>query len=380
LGTKLFLASGRQGLELDAPDTVATSIVGATVEVGPETPVDFRELVRQALANPVAGPGLRQLAAGHRRVVVLVGDLSWPAPYPTVLPEICRALTESDIRPSRISFLCLPGASGPTLGVSAIRRYGEETVGQYELRDWTLQDGVPAAVDDVSEAADLRLAVLPLVPGARGVLPKAEIHFALGLGPGRGPGVRIAGARAGTPEQVFADAPAPALEAGAADVLLTTGGGSPTDATLEEALLGLRALPRTEKAGARSVVLVFEGHHGLGSARFVLDLWALLRQADEQLAAAGVLPAPAATGPDPWDPAGALADALCGNARVVLISPGLAEHAEGDELREELEALPALAARLRVLADPLQLWPLLAGAHGTAYRLGAVPLGWRGSC
>ena len=379
MGERLLLALGQAGMELAAPDDVGISRVGAAVEPGTVHADDPLPRLREALARPLAGPPLRDLAAGHRRAAVLVGDLAWPALYAPVLPEICRVLTEAGIRPSRITFLCRPGACGPTLGLAAIRRYGEETVGQYELRDWTLEDGVPAASDPAYVAADLRLAVLPLVPGVDAVLPEDAPHFAVGLAPGRGLTSRLAAVRAGTPSAVLGTAAAaPPAAAEEAEVRLVTGGGAPTDETLEESLLGLRDLPRPPAAGVRSVVLACDGRSGLGSAHFLLDVWALLRQAGEELARSGGLPAPSAKGPDPWDPAGALADALCGHARVILLAPGLAEHEEGDGLREQLAAVPALAARLALVSDPAQLWPVLEEAHGRAYRLTARPLGWRG--
>jgi hypothetical protein len=381
LGERLLLALGRQGLELTAPDGVRVERMGAAVEPGTGEAGDALARLGDALARPLAGPPLRELAAGRRRAVVLVGDLAWPALYAPVLPEICRVLTEAGIRPSRISFLCRPGACGPTLGLAAIRRYGEETVGQYELRDWNLEDGVPAASDPDYEAADLRLVVLPLLPGAEAVLPQDAPHFAVGLTPGHGLTSRLAAVRSGTPSAVLETvaAPVPAA-AGQAEVCLVTGGGAPTDETLEESLLGLRGLPRPPAEGALVPVLACDGRAGLGSARFVLDLRALLRQAGEELARSGALPAPAAKGPDPWEPAGALADVLCGYARAVILAPGLAEHEEGEDLREQLGAAPALAARLALVSEPAQLWPILEEVHGKAYRLSAWPLGWRGAC
>ena len=63
------------------------------------------------------------------------------------------ALVEGDIRPTRISVLVCPGGTGPVLGRAAIHRYGEEIVGDHELRAW--QPGENGAPDALYATADL---------------------------------------------------------------------------------------------------------------------------------------------------------------------------------------------------------------------------------
>jgi hypothetical protein len=199
-------------------------------------------------------------------------------------------------------------------------------------------------------------------------------------------------ATSGAPETIFPRRQSPPSDRfpfAGAEVQFLTGGGAPSDATLEDALLGLRpvlvhSMPVRASGetpdGVTTAVLVLQGDQGLGSARFTLDLWALLAQAEAELATAGHLPPAASLAAAPWDPAGALAQALCVFGRIVLLSPGLAQHGEGDELRERLEACPALTPRLRLLAEPAELWPLLTSVQGQAPRVFAEPLGWRAAC
>jgi hypothetical protein len=166
------------------------------------------------------------------------------------------------------------------------------------------------------------------------------------------------------------------------DALLAGGGGADWETTLEEALLSLHALacaplPPLQQRGEGSVVLAFSGQEGLGSARFTLDLWSLLEQAEKVLADGGTLTFPAQTA-GAFDPAAALARTLSLSRQLVLLSPGLAEHEEGQELTARLAELPAIAQKVRLCAREEEMWALLAGAHSASYSLAVSPLGWRG--
>lgn len=366
--TNILLAVG-SGLEISVPDSVTLLPVTAPVETGPTIgELQQQEIVRAALNKPVTGLPLTELARPHRRVAILAGDLSLPAPYDIALPPVMAALVEGGIRPTRISVLVCPGSGVPVLGRGAIHRYGEEIVGDHELRVWQSGGDNADEPDLVYAGADLRVAVAP------GRLPakfKAEFNVELNLG--KKARIDIVGVRANA--QAACDLPQP--EAVEADVLLTSGGGSAWESTLEEALLSLwRGKPSLYREGA-SAVLAFSGEEGLGSAHFTRDLWALLEQAEEFLAGGGNL-AGSTPRPKAYDPAAALAHALSSHAHVVLFAPKLAEHSEGDDLAERLAALPQMSQRLGLVARESELWALLARWHGEKYRLYARPLGWRG--
>ena len=387
----LRLAMGMQGLVLAVPESVALVVPRPLQDSVPAPIQSPAELLRAALQAPVAGPPLSELAAGKRRAVVLVGDLSYPAPYPLLLPELCRVLAELGIRPTRISFLCCPGASGPVLGRLAVRGYGAETVGEHELRAWTWGAEGPEERDSLFDAADLKLAMLPTLPAALAALPHGvRPEWALAVSPALGLVVSAAAIRAGPPQALFSSAETGSLGGAGTEELargstgwqvsMASGGGDPTDATLEEALVGLR--PGTQAgSGASGVtrVLFFAGTEGLGSARFTLDLWWLLKWISQAPSTADPLP-PEPPFVGPWNPLQVLAEVLRRDGRIVLFSPGLAEHHEGDDLRARLAESPALAERLFLITGQDELWAKLEAWHGARFALCAEPLGWRGLC
>jgi hypothetical protein len=365
-----LLAVGPQGLEVVVPDGVALLPVARPAESDAALSVDEqRAIVRAALAAPQQGPALAELAKGHRRAVILVGGLALPAPYEVVVPPLLGVLLAAEIRPSRIALLACPGASGPVLGIGAIRRYGEEVVGEYDLRAW---EGSGAEPDSLYAAADLRVAVTPALP-ARAWFKDLSVDLALTLGLGRKLRMDVASARASQKTDVANEGPAAGE---AADVLLTSGGGADWETTLEEALLSLHTLAPACAGTTKTVALAFSGIEGLGSAQFARDLWGLLQQAEELLAKGEPLTVPAPA-KDAFDPALTVAWALSRFEHLALLSPELVTHEDGEDLAERLAGLPSVASRIGVCAREQELWGLLERWHGTNYRLALEPLGWR---
>lgn len=362
----MLIPLGRKALPLAVPEGV-TLQQQRPLATEPPAARDA-EVLAAAFAAPLAGLELRALAVGRRRVCLLVGDESWPAPYEIALPPLVRELTASGIRPTRIGLLTCPSPASPALGRDAIRRYGEEIVGEHEIQPYRAAQG--GGLDPRFEASDLRIAVLPALVDSAGMLPPgAEPHAVLAITPAPVSGQRLLTARFGAPAEVFKALRAGPVACPGHAVYLTSGGGEPCDATLEDALAGLRRLP----AGSpdATLVLCFEGGEGLGSSRFTLDLFDLLRLIGEGA------PAQAPASSKNWDPAGGLYELLCASRRLVLWSPGLADHEDGDALVEVLAECPRLAERFVFAGDAGQLWAQLQAWHGGTYRLFAEPLGWR---
>lgn len=369
-GNRVVFAAGLEGLALDIPSLAELAPIACPLQAGASQSSDAqRAIVEAALTNPATSPSLKDCARGKRRAAILVGDLSRPAPYDIALPAIVAALTAADIRPTRIAFFACPGSSGALLGRAAIHRYGEEICANHEVLAWPA-GGLPGTLYDT---VDLRVAVGSALDGAafQSFLPAGvSVDFAFQLKLGRKLQIEIESASAGLASAANA-AVTPPLANPDCDVLLTSGGGSPWEETLEEALLSVHAA----QASARSAVLVFSGAEGLGSAHFARDIWSLIEQAEEVLAKGGSLGAPARS--SAFDPASTLADCLRRYYNIVLYSPALAEHPEGEDLLERLEEAPHVAARLALCGAQPDLWNALAHVHGPRYSMYAEPLGWR---
>ena len=143
-------------------------------------------LLEQALAAPIASPRLRDLAAGARRVVVLVPDATRPPLARRILPGVLKELGPAARPPREVAILL---AAGVHAGVSAqiARQVAGDSlppqiaVFQNDARKGadfvlagTTRRGTPVAVNRLVAEADLSVLV-----GATG------FHYFAGFGGGR---------------------------------------------------------------------------------------------------------------------------------------------------------------------------------------------------
>jgi len=352
----LNLALGRFGLTLHPPESVEVLVL-RPLSAEAATP-NARGLVEAALEQPLSGPPLKELIPGKRRAALLVGDVTWPAPYEAVLPTLVDALVSGGIRPTRIVTVAFPGEAGTVIGRSAVRRYGEQILGDHDIFTFLRTEDL---VD-----FDACVAVFPQVPGVREALSSVRVDFALALQSSTGLVPQLAGVRCGSVESLWVPQRAlPEVTMGT-EVELQTGGGAPADATLEDALASWRRTPTR----ATTRVLAFDGAEGLGSSYFTQELFKSLRRIVRGEKAEPHLPA--------WTPARALEESLQDGGRIVLYSPGLAEHGETEYLKDVLLESPSLAERFKLVETEVVLWLQLEQWYGKTYRLFAEPLGWRG--
>ncbi len=91
------------------------------------------ELVRQALANPIGTPRLRELSAGKRKVVLVTSDHTRSVPsritLPILLEEIRAGAPNADI-----TILIATGLHRPTTVEEQKRMFGEEIVAKEKIR------------------------------------------------------------------------------------------------------------------------------------------------------------------------------------------------------------------------------------------------------
>jgi len=127
-------------------------------------------LVKAAVAGPVEGPPLPQLAAGARSVTVLVPDATRKAWLPDVLPPVLSALTGAGVAPEAVTVLVACGTHPAADGPSVAALVGELPRGvrllQHDARDVSalvevgrLTTGEPVRLHRAAVEADLLVAV-----------------------------------------------------------------------------------------------------------------------------------------------------------------------------------------------------------------------------
>jgi nickel-dependent lactate racemase len=80
--------------------------------------------VGAAIGDPVGAPPLRQLAAGRRRPLLLVDDLTRPTPVDRILPHVLAELRTAGIPASEVSIMSATGTHGPASREAILRKVG----------------------------------------------------------------------------------------------------------------------------------------------------------------------------------------------------------------------------------------------------------------
>lgn len=135
--------------------------------------VDASKIV-EALGSPIGRPPLKELASGRKKAVLVVEDITRPAPTSRVLPIILAELQEAGIPQESTRILVGLGAHAPMTRPLLIKKLGREVVETYEVFQHQpyinvtyigqTSYGTPVYINDLFLEADLRVAVGSITP------------------------------------------------------------------------------------------------------------------------------------------------------------------------------------------------------------------------
>jgi len=324
----LRLDYGRDGIPLAIPDEVNTILVEPSKGTALADP-GFT--IAAALAKPIATPPLLNLAHGRRNAVVVISDKTRPVPNHLTLPPLLATLEAAGIRRDRIEILVATGLHRPNDRGELIAMTGHEIVNQYRIRNHVAHDtaehvhlgttsrGTEIEIDRGFVEADLRIVTgliephlmagfsggrKAVAPGLAGIATMHSAHGAAMLEGNIGPGiidanpfhedlieiVRKVGVdflldvtidRKRDLTAVFAGNIEAAHAVGmteverlvrvdldeAVDIVVTSAGGYPLDATFYQSIKGLAAALNIVRRGG-TIILATELSEGIGSPSF----------------------------------------------------------------------------------------------------------------
>jgi nickel-dependent lactate racemase len=293
--------------------------------------LDLGGAVARALRSPIDSAPLAELARSRRSACVVVSDATRPVPNREILPPLLDTLEAAGVPGAAITILIATGMHRSSTPAERVELLGRTVMERYrvvdhdcrdraELRRVALIDGVPIEINRHYCEADLRILTGLIEPhgfagysgGGKSLLPglasfetMTHMHsFAMVEHPGvdvaRLDGnpfrdhidavshavgvefiVNVALDRERRATGVFAGDVRGAHRAGCrlveghaaarvdepADLVVTSGGGHPTDATLYMAVKGLFAARNLVKPGG-TILFVAGCEEGLGSASF----------------------------------------------------------------------------------------------------------------
>ena len=117
---------GREHLEYAFDEKELQAVLTSSIEeYVPE--LTGRELVKQAMENPVGSPKLSELAVGKKNVVIIASDHTRPVPSKVIMPEMLEQIRKGSPN-AKITILIATGCHRGTTRQELVDKLGEEIV------------------------------------------------------------------------------------------------------------------------------------------------------------------------------------------------------------------------------------------------------------
>ena len=180
---KIPVAFGKQGLTLTLPDGPRYEIV--EVRSAPAI-ADVQQALAQALDAPIAGPPLKELAAGKKSATISICDITRPAPNAVTLPPLLDRLHDAGIAPKDVTLCIATGLHRGATEEELRTILGPKIAATYSILNHDARDlashlflgstrrGTPVYIDERFMAGDLHIS-----------LGFIEQHLMLGFSGGR---------------------------------------------------------------------------------------------------------------------------------------------------------------------------------------------------
>ncbi|MFC1717602.1 lactate racemase domain-containing protein [Candidatus Poribacteria bacterium] len=166
---------GDEGMTLTFPEDWDVQIVSF-----PDRPALTDDEMLTAFGSPIGTPKISELAAKSKNAVIIVEDLSRPAPVPTILPYILDELKAGGIDRSSVLIVMAIGCHRQLIRPDLIRKLGEDVVKTVDVISSEPDDhltplgrtsrGTPMFVNQYVMECDLKI-------GLGGIYPHAQFAF-----------------------------------------------------------------------------------------------------------------------------------------------------------------------------------------------------------
>jgi lactate racemase len=140
---KVSLNYGNDRLTLNVPDNNYIGTLDPREIEGVENP---DEEVKKALANPIGSKKLKELAEDHKKIVILVSDVSRPSPSSILLPPILAELREVGIENNQIKIIFGLGIHRKHTEEEKKKLVGEEVFQQINCTDHDIEDCIKIGI------------------------------------------------------------------------------------------------------------------------------------------------------------------------------------------------------------------------------------------
>jgi lactate racemase len=169
---------GTSGLEIQLPESA-----DVIDPVDPPALPDEAAAVSAAARAPLEGPGLGDLVAGARSVLVVFPDITRPMPNHTVLPPLLAELESAGAGPDKVELICATGTHRRTTPDEMASLVGREILSRYAVHDHSATEDEHVNVGRV-DGSDVRIDRRYVDAEVRILTGFVEPHFFAGFSGG----------------------------------------------------------------------------------------------------------------------------------------------------------------------------------------------------
>ncbi len=179
-GKKVRLLCGKGTADIEVPDS-AILLEMKTLE----PLRDPEGAVREALANPIESQPLAELAKGRKSACIVISDITRPVPNKTILPPMLVVLEESGIPREAITILIATGMHRPNEGAELESMVGREVMDRYRIVNHFCRDAYNYRKVDEIDGAPIEINRHYLDADLKILTGLIEPHFYAGYSGGR---------------------------------------------------------------------------------------------------------------------------------------------------------------------------------------------------
>ena len=174
------LIFGKGTIDLRVPEAVSV-LEMKRVEPLP----DPEGAVYTALADPIESPPLKELAQGRENACVVISDITRPVPNKVILPPLLKVLEESGIAREKITILIATGMHRPNEGEELESMVGRQIMDHYRIvNHYCRKPEVYRKIDEI-EGAPIEVNKHYLDADLKILTGLIEPHFYAGFSGGR---------------------------------------------------------------------------------------------------------------------------------------------------------------------------------------------------
>jgi len=141
--------------------------------------------VYEALADPIESPSLSEIARGRKNACVVISDFTRPVPNKIILPPLLKILEESGIPRDKITILIATGMHRPNLGEELIYLVGGDIAKHYPIVNHYCRDPESFRKIDEIDGAPIEINPNYLDADLKILTGLIEPHFYAGYSGGR---------------------------------------------------------------------------------------------------------------------------------------------------------------------------------------------------